>query len=240
MGGQVWPEACTREPAAIVNVRWLTSGGSLAALAIGGAVYAGLGAAGMLLLIAFFTTSSLLTAACRRDRVVPDADATGRTAVQVLANGGVAAIGALLALGPLLPGSPFIVVGALAAATADTWATELGMRFGSHPRSVRTLAPVAPGTPGAMSASGTAAGTAGAVFIGLLAAVLLAGRPDGTWLLAGAIGGVAGMVVDTLAGAFLEPAVRRIGNNVVNLMGTAAGGLMGWLVGWLAGAGPSA
>jgi uncharacterized membrane protein len=91
-----------------------------------------------------------------------------------------------------------------------------------------------------MSASGTAAGTAGAVFIGLLAAVLLAGRPDGTWLLAGAIGGVAGMVVDTLAGAFLEPAVRRIGNNVVNLMGTAAGGLMGWLVGWLAGAGPSA
>jgi len=199
-----------------------------------------MGFAGMFLLIAFFATSSLLTVACRRNRATPDSDATGRTAGQVLANGGVAAVGALLVLVPLYPDARFIVVGALAAATADTWATELGMRFGSRPRSLRTLASVAPGLPGAMSASGTAAGIAGAVFIGLLAAALFEGRQAATWLLVSAIGGVAGMVADTLAGAFLEPAARRIDNNTVNLMGTTVGGLTGWLVGWLIQMGPTA
>jgi len=223
-----------------VKLPWLTPGAGLAALAIGIAVYGGMGHAGLLLLIAFFTTSSLLTVACRWQRATADDDATGRTALQVLANGGVAAIAALLVPGPLFPGARYVVVGALAAATADTWATELGMRFGSRPRSVRSLAPATPGLPGAVSVAGTLAGFAGALFIGLLAAALLEDRGASPWFLAGVLGGVTGMVADTLAGAFLEPAVTRIDNNVVNLIGTLTGGMTGWLVGWLAGAGPGA
>ena len=89
MGGQVWPPVCTRDAGRIVKLPWLTPGAGLAALAIGIAVYGGIGHAGLLLLIAFFTTSSLLTVACRRQRATADDDATGRTALQVLANGGV-------------------------------------------------------------------------------------------------------------------------------------------------------
>ena len=64
----------------------------------------------------------------------------GRTAGQVVANGGGAAVGALLvAVGVELGWA--VLEGALATAQSDTWATEIGMRSGATPRMVTTGRP---------------------------------------------------------------------------------------------------
>ncbi|MFO8098437.1 MAG: DUF92 domain-containing protein [Salinibacter sp.] len=175
-----------------------------------------------------------------------------RTIRQVLANGGVAwtllVVGTLVA--PHAEAAPTLCyagfVGALAAAAADTWATELGVRGGRRPLSLRTFRFVAPGTSGAISLRGTLAGAVGAgTVVGSAGAVAGLGAPEAGWMLAG---GLAGMVADSLLGATVqahgksedgggwneltapaaEPArgVSFVDNDVVNLIGTVAGAVV--------------
>ena len=81
------------------------------------------------------------------------------------------------------------MLGALVAANADTWATELGVLSRSPPRLVTTLRQVAPGTSGAVSGVGMLAATAGAAFVGLVAALAGARWSLVPWLvLAGVVG----------------------------------------------------
>jgi uncharacterized protein (TIGR00297 family) len=170
-------------------VKWLTRSGRIAALAVGGAVVTGYGWRGVVVLFAFFISGSALT------QLSGGADGA-RTARQVLANGGVAALAALLGWWPAL-------AGALAAAAADTWATEIGSFSPSLPRLLTTFAPVPPGTSGGVTPLGTAGGVAGAA---ALAGVALLVRPSGTpAAFAGAmLAGVTGMVVDSALGSTLQ------------------------------------
>ena len=62
-----------------------------------------------------------------------------------------------------------MVIAALAEATADTLASELGEVLGGPPLLLTTLRRVAPGTDGAISLAGTVAGTGGAVLVVLVA-----------------------------------------------------------------------
>jgi uncharacterized protein (TIGR00297 family) len=63
-------------------------------------------------------------------------------------------------------------VAALAAANADTWATELGVLSRKEPRLLTTGQKVEKGTSGAVSGYGILAAVAGAAAIGLLALVV--------------------------------------------------------------------
>lgn len=177
----------------------------------------------------------------------------GRTLRQVLANGGVA--WGLLGMSVVLPSGNGALravcytgfLGALAAAAADTWATEVGVRFADPPRSLRTLRRVPPGTSGAVSLLGTGAAALGtATVVG--AALLADGIGNGgRWVWAGivVVAGLVGMLADSVAGATVEArgrepntdrgaerSVKRVSpvrgwpgidNDVVNLMGTAVG-----------------
>ncbi|HXY18642.1 MAG TPA: DUF92 domain-containing protein [Gemmatimonadales bacterium] len=172
---------------------WLSPGGTLAALAVGAAVTLGAGAAGLALLLAFFLSSSLLTPG-----------GGGRRAVQVAANGGVAAAAALLSR--THPAWTSAFAGALAAAAADTWSTEIGGRSARPPRLVTTGRPVAPGTSGAVSWLGSAGGAAGATFIAAAAALLALVRPVAA--VGVAVGGVAGGLADSLLGALVQARFR--------------------------------
>jgi len=157
-------------------VRWLTPGGLVAACAVGIGVAWGFGWPGLVVLAAFLLSGSLLTQLAERR-------APRRTARQVLANGGVAAVAA--------------------AATADTWATESGAFSPIPPRLVTSWRRVTRGTSGGITALGTLGGAAGAATIAWLAHALAPrGHAPGFATLAGA--GVAGMLADSLLGATLQ------------------------------------
>ena len=180
-------------------MKWLTGRGAAAALAVGLAIAYGLGWQGLLVLFAFFVSSSLLS------------KKTSRNHRQVLANGGVAAVAALA-------GSWAWFGGAIAAAAADTWATEIGGHSRTPPRLVTNWTHVPPGTDGGMTLLGTAGGIAGAGFIAGLSYVV--GQRSAPAI---AIAGVVGMLVDSLLGATVQGKGRWMDNDAVNLAATLTG-----------------
>ena len=127
-----------------------------------------------------------------------------RDAAQVAANGGVAA--ACLAAWAVWPAAPLYgaFVGALAAAAADTWATEVGTWVGGPTRRLGVGPRVPPGTSGGVSLAGSAGALAGALSVAL-AATPFAGLPVA---LGAAAGGLAGALADTALGATLQARYR--------------------------------
>jgi len=185
-------------------VKWLTGRGVAAALGVGLATGYGLGWRGLLLLLGFFVSSSLLS------------KKTSRNHRQVIANGGIAALSALL-------GSWLAFAGALAAATADTWATEIGRFSPTPPRLITNGARVPAGTDGGMTLLGTVGGIAGA---GLIAGLAVGLGPGGSGLglaMRVAVAGVVGMLLDSLLGATVQGKVRWVDNDAVNLAATLTG-----------------
>jgi uncharacterized protein (TIGR00297 family) len=146
-------------------------------------------------------------------------DKRGRKAAQVAANLGVAGLGAAAALSLALRGPlcAVVVTAALAEATADTLASELGEVLGGAPRLLTSFGRVAPGTDGAVSVAGTLAGAGGAVVVVLTAVFTLRLSP-GSALCAG-LAAIAGLFVDSLLGATAE---RRgwLNNDGVNFLST--------------------
>ena len=157
----------------------LSRGGAIAAFVVGTLTF-GAGTLGTaLLLLAFFISSTLLSRAGRaRKRALVDIGKGGpRDAAQVLANGGVATacivVWALVDHGSATSLWFIAFAGAYAAATADTWGTEIGTLAPDAPRSVVTGAPIATGLSGGVTPAGTAAEIAGAVLIAVLTPVAL-------------------------------------------------------------------
>jgi len=183
-------------------VRWLTRRGAAAALAVGLATTWGFGWRGLLLLLAFFVSSNLLSKAKTRNER------------QVLANGGVAALAALA-------GSWAAFAGALAAATADTWATEIGRYSRKPPRLITTGKPVPAGTDGGMTLVGTVGGIAGAASMAALAFLF-----EPRVAVAVVVAGILGMLLDSLLGAMVQGAVRWLDNDAVNLAATLGGAVV--------------
>jgi uncharacterized protein (TIGR00297 family) len=184
-----------------LRVGALDAGGALAAFVVGTATFGALGEPGAAVLLGFFVSSVALSrvGAARKTARLVDIGKTGpRDAAQVLANGGVAAVCAALAFFvDARYGIAF--AGAFAAATADTWATEIGTLGAARPRSILTGKPVATGLSGGVTFAGTAAEIAGALFIAAIATLL---APHA--FLAVAAGGVAGALLDSVLGASLQ------------------------------------
>lgn len=179
----------------------------------------------------FFISSSVLTRLETSGGTIRRSiDRGGRRWVQVAANGGIAT---LCAAGTALTGWPqgFVVAaGAIAAATADTWATEIGRWSRTPPRLITTGRPVEAGVSGGVTTAGTLASVAGALFIAA-AALVLEGTSPGSADAAGhtasaawiALGGFTGSLLDSVLGATLEDRVPGLNNDTVNLTATAWG-----------------
>ena len=188
--------------------RALSPGGAATATAIGGITVGGAGWRGGAALVAFFASSTLL-GRLPGSRRIEQQRGSQRDAVQVLANGGVASA---LALAGSMDGTQTNAVyragfgGALAAAAADTWATEIGSRSPRPPRSVVTWQPVRRGASGGVTAAGLLASAAGA---GLIAGCEASGLGQ-PWaarrapFIAVTAGGFAGSVADSLLGATVQ------------------------------------
>jgi len=220
------------------RIGWLTLPAAGMALSVGTAVLWGGGWPGLLLLGTFFVSGSVLSP---RGSVRQP-----RTALQVIANGWTAATGGLLMLAhPALGWAT--MAGGLAAAQADTWATEIGMRARTIPVLLTSGRPVPRGTSGGVTWLGVVAGVGGAALIAVLATLRMHTPAEAAWI---AVAGTVGMLADSFLGATLQArfACQRCGtaletphhqacnaaadhrsglrwmtNDTVNLLGSGAG-----------------
>jgi len=244
---------------------------SLSRSGIAGAMVTGTTTFGMggwswgLSLIFFFVSSSIFSHFRARDKANTANDkfskGSRRDFAQVAANGGVAT---LLALSYGLAHSRFLrkvcltgYAGALSTATADTWATELGVLSLHQPRLITTGKAVAPGTSGGITPLGTAAAASGALAMGTVFWLLqrcqrsLAALP-----LIALVCGLAGSMVDSFLGATVQAmyycphcqketerrvhscgtktqplrGIAWLNNDAVNFIATLCGGLMAMTV----------
>jgi uncharacterized protein (TIGR00297 family) len=156
----------------------------------------------------------------------------GRSAAQVAANLGVAALVASefvqdwlmdthWLFRPTLAPLPLfaVMLAALAEAAADTVSSELGQVLGGRPRMITTLRAADPGTDGAISLAGTLAGVVAAGIVAAIGTLALGGNRTLFWI--GGAGAVFGLFFDSLLGATLE---RRgwLNNDGVNFLSTAS------------------
>ena len=243
---------------AAYRARALTLGGAIAAAALGTVVFGLGGLAWAVILVGFFATSSALSRLFARRKARYEekfSKGTRRDAGQVLANGGIAGLAVALAgLSGLLPAAASSRLGyalwlaycaSLAAANADTWATELGVLSRRAPVLITSGKPVEAGTSGGISLAGTLAALGGAALVALLGwwmdrAGLVAASPVlSPGLQAGLYGGVllaglAGSLVDSTLGATLQaiytcPACHKeTERHPLHTCGTPTTPLRGW------------
>lgn len=182
----------------------LSPSGAWAAWAVGGLIFGMAGLWAALALLAFFVTASMWSRYGRsRKGTLHAVAAKGgrRDAGQVLANGAMAAALAA-AFGWSSDPRYFLgLAGALAAANADTWSTELGVLAKGYPRLITNGRRVEPGTSGAVSGRGLLASLGGAALIALSALPQLRSSSAGLAILAA---GVGGGLLDSLLGATVQ------------------------------------
>ena len=193
LAGAVWLPALSRS-------------GMLGAWVMGLFIFLAGGWTWLLPIIVFFVASSLLSLARRAAKAGPT---VRRDLRQVFANGGPAMAAAIVfgISGPMgwqIEGLYSVFLAALAAATADTWATEIGKWSRTPPRNIITGEVVVPGTSGGVTWLGTAGSLAGAALLAitgrLLAPELLSASQAAVVLLIG----FGAALVDSLLGATLQ------------------------------------
>jgi uncharacterized protein (TIGR00297 family) len=199
----------------------LTTSGAVGALLIGTTVSGAGGWDWGGTLVYFFVSSSALSrlASDRKAGIASDKFDKGsrRDLAQALANGGVASGLALLRATPWgarhAQRLEAAFVGALATATADTWATEVGTLSPSAPRLITTGRSVPPGTSGGVTPLGLGAALVGAGSLGLIFALACGRFLVGTaptrlasraLVRAALVGGMIGCLLDSLVGAQLQ------------------------------------
>jgi uncharacterized protein (TIGR00297 family) len=184
-----------------LRLRALTSGGAVAAFIIGACVFGAGGWAYAAVLFAFFIPSTILSRIGRaRKRELVDIGKHGaRDAWQVVANGGVAALCAVLAAATHAQPVAAAFAGAFAAASADTWGTEIGTLSRTPPLSILTFRQVKAGRSGGVTLLGSAATICGALCVAFVASAV---RLAPFWSVAA--GGIAGALLDSVLGASLQ------------------------------------
>ncbi len=223
----------------------------MAAWTIGALILYGTGWSGGAVLAAFFVSSNLVSRLLPLRRLSPlDPKGDQRDAWQVFANGGPAALAALVPADPGL--KLWLVTASLAAAAADTWATSVGAHSRGPTRMLGSGAVVPPGTSGGVTPAGSIGAAIGSMLVSSVGALAL-GRSS--LFAAGTLIGFLGMALDSYAGSRLQgrfhcpacdqPSERRVhrcghrtewkagvswlSNDAVNLLATTLALGAGWI-----------
>ena len=176
-------------------------------------------------LLAFAATR---TGRARKEKLGTAEKRRGRSASQVAANLGIAALACGEAAKIWLFGTRWLTHGftplfaaalaALAEAAADTVSSEIGQVLGGRPRMITSLRSVNPGRDGAVSLPGTLAGMAAGAVVAALGTYALRGGMRLFWM--SCAGAVFGLFFDSLLGATLEER-GWLNNDAVNFLSTA-------------------
>lgn len=193
-------------------LNFLTPSGGAATFVLGSVIFGLGGTAAAFPILFFFVSSSVMTKIGKYHKATVNSmyqKSGARDIYQVLANGGVAGI--LVILWFLTGYSSWYIafLASVAAASADTWATEIGFYSSREPRLITTLKRVPKGTSGAVSPLGVFSGLiAGLAVCGIAA---ISGAFNGynweQWLpVLGivTISGVAGSLFDSVLGALVQ------------------------------------
>lgn len=209
----------------------LTLAGAITGAIVGALMYKGAGLTGLLILTTFFISAIWATKwqVAKKAAIGAAEENKGRrTAGQVLANGGVAALlGALSWWQPTYsPVFNLMMAGSFAAATADTLSSELGMVYGRRFYNILSFKKDQRGLDGVVSLEGTLIGLVGAILIAIVYSVGFGWSLSFCWII---LAGFTGNLVDSVLGASVE---RKglIGNNWVNFLNTAVGAGVCWVL----------
>jgi uncharacterized protein (TIGR00297 family) len=240
------------------KLKSLTPGGAIGAIVVGLSIYVGYSFQGLLLLGCFFCSSSLLSKvqSAKKSNLLDLLEkGDRRDMIQVMANGGVPAILSIFAAINGIPDQALLVVFciSIAAANADTWASEIGTLSRQKPRLLLTLKKVERGTSGAVSSLGTCAAISGAAFISLAASFLFSlSLAELLYILAF---GFIGNLIDTLMGQTIQNKYKCsncgkitekqvhcskrgikfakysfLNNDAVNFLSIAISTILGWII----------
>lgn len=210
-------------------LRAVTAGGALAGWFAALLLYLGAGPAMFAGLVALFLLTALGTrwGRSRKEQLGTAESRSGRSAAQILANTGMAALAAALAPGSEYP-MPLLAaaVAALAEAAADTVSSEYGQAAARPTFLITSGRPIAPGTDGGVSLGGSAGGVLAAALV--VATCVAGGVVPVTTFLPLVLAGTLGMVVDSFLGAVWERR-GRLSNDTVNLLGTLSAATFAFL-----------
>jgi uncharacterized protein (TIGR00297 family) len=192
--------------AASLSFSWklLTPGGSVAMFILACFIFGFGGWTWTIPIVTFFLLSSGLSrlGSARKKEVEGVFEKSSvRDQGQVAANGGIA--GVLIVLQSLFPHLELypLFIGSIAAVTADTWGTEVGVLTRGRTFAVIGWRSVPTGTNGGISWVGTIAGILGAGVVSSLGAALV---EDWTIALVGVTAGFVGAFADTLVGSTVQ------------------------------------
>lgn len=156
----------------------------------------------------WFVASSALTRLgldAKRERTASVlAPSHARTAIQVGANGGLFVACSLLGEVTGERTLAVMALGALAAAAADTWATEIGTLWGGTPRALLGWKRLVPGMSGGVTVVGLLASVAGAIAVAVPGALLVPSRSWHAVAFAVSTAGVLGGLADSALGATMQ------------------------------------
>ena len=199
--------------------------GSLTMVLMGIIIIFSAGANWLLLLIIFLVLTLLATRYSKAYKHSLGEYEGRRSSKNVISNGIVAFM--MAAFGGYY--LPFVggFVGAIATATADTLASEIGVL--QQPRLITTFQKVDPGTNGAVSVLGPAVGIIGALIIGISAFLLGIVPNPMSAIVVSVISGTVGCFMDSFLGATFERA-EMLTNEHVNLIASITGAIVGILL----------
>jgi len=186
-------------------------------------IYAGAGFPGIAMMAAFFALGVLTTSWKLNQKIsegLAETQKGKRTASQVFANAGAAAITGLIAwvLPELKLHAPLVIAACFASAAADTVSSELGNAYGSRFYHILSFQKAVKGNNGVVSMEGTLAGCIGSLVIAVIYSFWHGWTID---LLLIALAGMLGNLIDSVLGAALENR-GYLSNNAVNFLNTCA------------------
>lgn len=221
-----------------IKARKLTMAAAITGVVLALCVFGGGGFTGLAMMTCFFILGSVATSwkfSWKQQQGLAENEKGVRTAMQVIANAGVAAlIGSIELIGHLTTSSswwehpssmpanqpllPMMMAAAFAAAAADTLSSELGNVYGSRFYNILSFKKGQRGLNGVVSLEGTLLGAIGSLFIGIIAAMGFGGGIHTVMMIV--LAGTIGNIADSILGARLENK-GWIGNNTVNFLNTA-------------------